>query len=386
VASLIIAPTVLRWARESIGFDLKEAADISSEPSDLIQSWEHGTSSPTLAQLKKLASAYKRQLAALLLREPPADDEPSLADFRRRPDYSPPRLSPGMHLAIREVRRHQLALREVASALDLQTLPVGSAESVEGEALAKEWRRRIGISVEVQRHWRDAYVALRQWRDAVESAGTIVLQLPFGDEGIRGMSIADSLVPAIALNSSDGVTGRSFTLFHELGHLLLGRVGLCEPRSALRFEATSLEEERLCNRFAGAFLVPLDELAREEAAHRIAAMPRVPSDSDFTPLRRVFKVSSQVIWYRLRDAGLVDANRYFALWSIWASQEPPESSPGGGGQDRPERAIGRYGRRFVSAILDAERRGYLDLTDVLRYTRVRENEVSKLASLATNRA
>jgi Zn-dependent peptidase ImmA (M78 family)/transcriptional regulator with XRE-family HTH domain len=385
VASLIVAPNVLRWARESIGFDLNEAADISSQPAEQIQGWEHGTSRPTLAQLKRLASAYRRQLAALLLREPPADDEPRLADFRRRADYSPPRLSPGVHLAIREVRRHQLALREVASALQLPALPVGSAESTDADALANDWRQRIGISVEVQRRWRDTYVALQQWRDAVEAVGTIVLQLPFGDEGIRGISIADSVVPAIAINSDDAATGRSFTLFHELAHLLFGKVGICEPRSALRYEATSLEEERLCNRFAGAFLVPINELAQEEAAQQIAAMPRLPSDSDFGPLRGVFKVSSQVIWYRLRDAGLIDLDRYFALWSIWASQAAPEKRQGGRGQDRAERAIARYGRRFVIAILDAERRGYVDFTEVLRYTRVRADEVPRLEALATNR-
>lgn len=383
MAGLVVAPTVLRWARETIGFDIKEAADISKQQVDAIASWEAGASHPTLAQVKSLARAYRRQLATLLLRQPPAEDEPHLPDFRRRTDYSPPRLPPGVHLAIRDVRRHQLAFREIASALDFHGLKPETPSTEDFETLAEQWRQRIGISVRVQESWEHAYDALRAWRNAVESVGTIVLQLPLGDDAIRGLSIADSVVPAIALNTDDSASGRCFTLFHELFHLVLGRVGICEPRSALRYESTSLEEERLCNRFAGAFLVPLADLAAQTSATQIADMRGLPTEADFAPLRRAFKVSTQVIWYRLHDAGLVDDNRYYALWAVWANQPVPDRRTGGGGQDRAERALSRYGRTFVTSMLEAESRGFIDLTALLKYTRVHVEEVPRLAELAS---
>lgn len=386
MAGLFIAPAVLRWARETIGFDINEAADVSKQRADVIAGWEVGASRPTLAQVKSLAAAYRRQLATLLLREPPAEDEPSLPDFRRRTDYSPPRLPPGVHLAIRDVRRHQLAFREIASVLNFHGLRTEAPSTSDFEALAEEWRVRLGISVRTQERWEHAYDALRAWRNAVESVGTIVLQLPLGDDAIRGLSIADSVVPAIALNTDDSASGRCFTLFHELFHLLLGRVGICEPRGAMRYESTSLEDERLCNRFAGAFLVPLPDLAGQAAARHIADMQGLPAEADFTALRRTFKVSTQVIWYRLHDAGLVDDNRYYALWAVWANQPAPDRRTSGGGQDRAERALSRYGRTFVTSMLEAESRGFIDLTAVLRYTRVRAEEIPRLAELASAQA
>lgn len=382
MTDLFVSGNVLRWARESYGITVAEAADFARAAPEDIESWETGKSSPRLAELKRLATAYRRQLATLLLRDPPAEDEPSLPDFRKRIDYVPPRLSPGMHLAIREVRHQQLALRELAPALGLEVLPIGSAHRGDAEALAASWRERLGISVESQERLRDPSTALRAWRDVVESAGTIVLQLGFGEENVRGFSMADLAAPAIALNSEDSITGRIFTLFHELAHLLTGEVGICAPRTALRFEHTAQEEERFCNRFAGALLVPSDALSQREEAHQLAAMPNLPSDSDFRALREVFKVSSQVLWYRLRDAGLVQPERYFRLWELWAGQSPPPTSTGGRGQDRAQRAVRRYGRRFVNAMLQAETRGYVAFDDILNYTRVQADQVAELAELA----
>ncbi len=382
MGDLIVSGAVLRWARESFGVNVSEAADLAHASITSIESWEGGRSTPTVSELKRLASAYRRQLATLLLRDPPTEDEPHLPDFRRRTDYTPPRVSPGVHLAIREVRRQQLALAQVAPALGLKALPVGSAQPRDPEGLANAWRERLGVSVDSQTRWRDTAAALRAWRDLVEAAGSIVLQLKIGDEGIRGFSVVQALVPAIALSTDDSNAGRIFTLFHELAHLLIGEVGICQPGSALRYEPMALAEERFCNRFAGAFLVPLDVLVQLEEARKLAAMPALPSEADFGPLKRVFKVSSQVLWYRLRDADLIKGDRYLGLWSLWASQSPSPRSLFGRSQDRPHRAISQYGRRFVSSILEAEGRGYIGFGDVLNYTRVRADEVRKLASLA----
>jgi Zn-dependent peptidase ImmA (M78 family) len=343
-----------------------------------------GSSVPSLSELKRLATGYRRQLAALLLPQPPLDDEPQLPDFRRRTDYNPPRLSPGLHVAIRASRLRQRALKMVASDSGLDQFPIGSVGIAQDpEEAAEWWRHRFGLTVAMQSAWQDGYEALRVLRDLTEGAGVTVMQLSFGDDGVRGFSISDVLAPLIALNSSDAVSGRLFTLFHEFAHLLLGDAGLCEPTGAMRYPELSLPVERFCNRFAGALLVPLEALERMDEAKSIANLQRLPSDSDLAQLRSRFKVSSQVLWYRIHDAGLISDESYRALWAVWANREPPPPSTGGPAMDRPERSLNTNGRRFVSMIMEAEDRGLISFADALDYLRVKERELPKLIELAS---
>ena len=204
-----------------------------------------------------------------------------------------------------------------------------------------------------------------------------------GSASIRGFSISDTIAPLIALNSSDAVAGRLFSLFHDLAHFLLGDAGLCEPIDAMRYPDTSLPVETFCNKFAGAFLVPLKALERMEEAKSLANLQRLPSESDFSQLRSRFKVSSQVLWYRLHDAGLIPEENYRALWAVWANREPPPRSTGGPAMDRPERSLNNNGRRFVTMIMEAEDRGLISFADALDYLRVKDKELPKLIELAS---
>jgi transcriptional regulator with XRE-family HTH domain len=76
-----IAPAVLRWARESAGFDLPLAAKRLRIKSEALGQWESGSAGPTISQLRRAAEVYKRPLAVLLLPIPLQEQEPP-RDFR----------------------------------------------------------------------------------------------------------------------------------------------------------------------------------------------------------------------------------------------------------------------------------------------------------------
>ena len=42
----------------------------------------------------------------------------------------------------------------------------------------------------------------------------------------RGFAIADDIAPFVVINDNDSVSAWSFTLLHELVHLLLGETGI----------------------------------------------------------------------------------------------------------------------------------------------------------------
>jgi Zn-dependent peptidase ImmA (M78 family)/transcriptional regulator with XRE-family HTH domain len=372
---------VLAWARRSLGYEPGEAADFAEVPLQQLDAWESGTAQPALADLTKLAHAYRRPLAALLLAEPPREDA-VVPDFRRHRGYKPPRMSPALHLGLRYARRQQQLARELFATLRAQPLPAAQADFPDSDALAEHERRAFDISVARQTGWGNEYAALRAWRRAVEERGVVVLQLGIPPDEVRGFSIADPAAPTIALSASESPAARIFTLMHEFGHLLVGQSGLCAPESILRSPAGSEKVEQYCNRFAGNLLVPTDAVKSHPAAHRIATMDHLPGSQDFAGLRTTFKVSSQVLWYRLHEIGLVSNRRYSNLWQVW-SGNPPNMRPAGsgGGRRRAKRSIDVNGVRFTGMVVEAEEQGEISYADALDYLSIKSRDWDELASL-----
>jgi transcriptional regulator with XRE-family HTH domain len=119
-----IEPSILIWARESLGLSLSEVALKLDKDRETIQQWEHGNSFPTLAQLEKLAySIYKRPLAVFFLPRPPKETTPK-QDFRTLPENEIKNLSPDLRLIIRKAKHHQLVLKQINDNLNPITKPI----------------------------------------------------------------------------------------------------------------------------------------------------------------------------------------------------------------------------------------------------------------------
>ena len=75
-----VNPEVLRWARETAGFDIDDVVEKIKRKRVTpvtIKSWEKGTTSPTYAQLERLAyEIYKRPLALFFFPKPPQEETP----------------------------------------------------------------------------------------------------------------------------------------------------------------------------------------------------------------------------------------------------------------------------------------------------------------------
>ena len=108
---------------------------------------------------------------------------------------------------------------------------------------------------------RDADAAFLLLRKNAEAPGIFVLLK--GDLGshhtsidvqmYRGFVIADDVAPLIVINDRDVKTAWSFTLLHELVHLLLGQTGISGAPADTPIE-------RFCNDVAGEFLLLPHEL------------------------------------------------------------------------------------------------------------------------------
>lgn len=380
-----VEPAVLKWARESIGLSRTDVAKHFDVTEDLVSRWESGKKRPTIKQLEKLATKYKRPLAALFLPAPPTEP-PLPTDFRSFPGDTKPPLSPKALLAIRRARRLQSVAEALAGGsgrriiLTVETLD----EAENPETAAKRVRKHLGIEVERQLGWANGRQALDNWRDTVESSGVLVSRasIPLEEESIRAFSLAEPEPPIIVLNSQDSVNGRIFSLFHEYAHVLLGSGGICSV------EETDVQTERFCNRFAAAFLLPEPDLKEHPLTQEL--LRSQSSHTDFyealRQLAEAFKVSPEVAFLRMVTVRLV-ARAVYERWR--EEQEGREWEPirrGRRGRNMARECIRKNGPSFVSLVLEAQRSDRITHSDVADYLGVRTKHFGEIEQLLAEKA
>jgi Zn-dependent peptidase ImmA (M78 family)/DNA-binding transcriptional regulator YiaG len=382
-----VEPAVLKWARESAGLSIEEVAKRVGATVETVMRWESGERQPTLQTLEKLSVFYKRPLAVLFLPAPP-QEPPLPRDFRVLPGKQSLPLSRETRLAIRKARRLQSVATELMKELGIGATPKIGKTSLEAdpEEVAAEERRRLGIGVAEQIHWKNHYVAFYEWRRAIERLNVLVFQMRMPLEEVRGFSLVEGELPAIVVNSSDSISARIFTLFHEYAHLLLTEAGVCLPVEGLIAEAITPKVERVerfCNHFAGALLVPKDALHKDQV--RSIARADTVSDEAIDQIAKEFKVSKQVIWRRMQLTGLISLKKYQTKLEVWEKEAAEKGWKGrrksSFGIPPAKRCIQEKGPRFTSLILEAKDRDLITYSDVADYLSIRVKHLEKVQSL-----
>lgn len=381
---LAISPSVLRWARRTGGYTPEDIANRLGVSKDLIEAWEKGSEQVPLrvTQLEDLAHFLRRPLAAFLLAEPPPEPEPP-RDFRRAVGPTSP-LSPNFRLVIRRARRLQRVARELMESMGISmTSEIPSVELRDKPALVgRELRRAFGISTQEQLEWRTPGMALRNWRQTLEARNILVFQGDFNREEAQGFSISDEHPYAIVLTFEDHPYARSFTLFHELGHLLLREGGICVTEQMHPIRGTKVSRtEDWCHRFAEAFLIDEDILHSKKETQSVIRMDTGYED-DLRELASQFKVSRAVILFRLwHDGTILDSS----FWSMYSRLQPSRKPKAErrkekkkGGPPPAQTALQERGRLLSRLVLEAVDRNILGYTDAADYLGVRPKHFEKI--------
>lgn len=313
-----------------------------------VMAWEAAEDQPSIAQLRSLAELFRRTPAFFFLSNPPAPDFPRPPDFRGEAATDlMPSIRREMHKAM-ERRRALLELRGPPE----RTLRGLTVDLSNVEVAADTARLALGVTLEDQRATPDAGQALRLWIHAVEESGVLVFQMsriPIGE--CRGLSIYEPEYPVIVLNGADPAEGRSFTLLHELGHLLQSSGSVCTLWA-------NEHVERECNAFAGEVLMPAQAFLQSLGTQD--AMLAVPT------LAGRFRVSQEAAAARLRmlrclDKAQVDEVR--AQAARRAQEERERNREKAGGPPHFRTHLRNLGERYVTTVLDAYGTDQISLVD-----------------------
>ncbi|MGH9948579.1 MAG: XRE family transcriptional regulator [Pyrinomonadaceae bacterium] len=336
---LDINPSVLRWAREEAGFNPEEAAKKASTTPETYLEWESRGSRIPLGKLSSLASAYKRQIAVFFLPEaPPKLQRPT--DFRNlTPAKS--KLSKKVLQVIRDVTYFRQVARELRTESIWQAnydwLKQADRRQFSDDQIAESLRDRLNITVEDQFGWQSDNEAYRKWRNAVETRlGILVFQFPMSMDEAQGFGFSDTYPYAIVTNSNHSYTGRTFTIFHELAHIIRHHSAIC----LIDRVGEKQQEEWACNLFAGRFLVP-DSLVEE--ADDLKTIQTFASR---------LNVSREVYLRRLKELGKITDRHFFDLLAkLKASYNPTKKK---GGYVAPEvKSRASRGNTFYDLVLEA---------------------------------
>jgi len=259
---------------------LKDAGKLLNMSAQAISKYEKGNILPNSQKLILFANAYNVKVLDLL--KSYIAPEMKFNAFRKRQ-----RLRGANLELLKEIIQNKVAdYLEVIELNDLHKSNHKNKKYVcnnayDAQLAADEFRKDFKLSISQP---------IPDLINVLENIGILIIEI---DNLDKSFSLFDGLseivrgIPIIViLKGIDGERQR-FTIAHELGHLVLNI-------------KDGLDEEKMCNKFASALLMPKDAVIREFGASR--------SNISFYELKvfkEEYKVSMSAIVYRLRELDII---------------------------------------------------------------------------------
>lgn len=377
---------MLVWARETAGYSIEDAARKISVSPEKLAACEVGKGEITFNQLKDAANVYKRPLALFYLSAPPARGEP-VADFRLAPELSGQALPPAINIAIRQAKQRRdeavLLSKDLEKKIPRLTERANLTEDVEN--VGRRMSQILGITESQRACWRSQEAALKARKSAVENLGVLVFEashLP--TEQMRGAAIPFPELPVVLLNGADAPAGKSFTLFHELCHLLLRQSGVCDLAPSAENTQRAITE-RFCNSVAAACLMPASELLPQL---------RSKNNNDWTldalgEIAMPLRVSREALLIRLISLGYATYDDYQNLKPrmreeyLKFKELQKAKTTGRGGPSPAVMAVRNLGKPYVNLVLEAYGDDRIGLSTASDYLGVKVRHLARIRDLAS---
>jgi Predicted Zn peptidase len=221
-----------------------------------------------------------------------------------------------------------------------------------------------------KRTWKDAF---RYLVDKAEEKGIIVLingvvgnntHRKLNVNEFRGFVLYDEIAPVVFINNEDALSGKIFTLIHEVVHLLIGKSASFDYEN---LQPADNEIEKFCDKCAAEFLVPTKELL--EAHRQIKNYDKYATHHNSATLQELakhFKVSQIVIARRLYDLNLINKNEFIEF--LQETQKKEYNKPVSRGGNFYETAKLRLSQRFLSLLKSAIYDNLITYKDALLIT------------------
>jgi len=301
-----IKSDIIKWARENAGLTIEEAAyklqitdGAATSAAEKLDIYEEGKKEPSRALLLRMSKQYRQPLLTFYLDQPPVIGDRG-EDFRTIPEqFFEEAENANIDVLIRDIKARQSTIRETLIDEDeeIHLDFIGKHTINSGvKTIVQTIREALNLKLENYRsqpNYKESFKILRQ---RTESAGIFILlkgnlgsyHSNISVSAFRGFALSDDVAPFIVINDNDIESAWSFTLLHEMTHLILGQTGI---------SGTSAEKqiEKFCNNVASEYFLPATEFDSFKVTNlEFDMLTTKISDYAFSK-----KVSSSHIAYRL---------------------------------------------------------------------------------------
>lgn len=367
---------VLVWAREAIVLNRTNASEKTGISAKRLIQLEEGEKQPTLAELKELSKAYKRTIATLLLKTPPKE-KPLPPDRRTVNSTDLGNFHEKTIMAVRKARALVVSLIELKQDAGIAIPPFKYKATMQDDPAQLASKLRKEFDLDEVRHFENINYALDAYIEKVESLGVAVFQLSLTQDKLRGFSIVDEVTPIIGIKrGGEPPTAKIFTLFHELGHIILNEGGLCDLS-----DSTTVQIEKWCNGFAAEILIPTSDLLQKEIVIRKRDQgEKMWTKKELVELGNYFHVGPLAILRSLLENKLTTVAYYKDRHEAW-------NKPSFGRAKKPEgrnlakETIKEKGRTYVSLAFSAFDQNRIDLKDLSDFLGLKFSYIAKTRQL-----
>lgn len=371
-----VSSEVLIWARESLALTRNQVTERTGILARRLLQLEIGEKQPTLEELRILSKTYKRTIATLLLNKPP-QEKPLPQDRRTIDSKQLGSFHEKTIMAVRKARALAQGFVELREEMGMEFPKFTTFASIKDQPRTIAGKVRQLLQLDEIRDITNINHALEAYIEKVESLGIVVFQLSLTQDNLRGFAIVDDVVPIIGIKrGGEQAHSKTFTLFHELGHILLNEGGLCDlaPDS-------QLEIEKWCNAFSAEILVPAAELLRMEIVLDYQEQgQKIWATKDLVSLANYFHVGPLAILRSLLEKKLTTTAFYREKHEKW-------NKPSFGRSKHPEgrniakEAIKEKGRTYIGLAFKAYDQNRINIKDLSDFLGVKLSYISKTRQL-----
>ncbi|WP_019601401.1 XRE family transcriptional regulator [Teredinibacter turnerae] len=301
----------LARARKAAGLSMNALASKVGVSDNAIKKYEHGESMPTSANLLMLAKALDVRTEYFFR---PIKVELKGVEYRKRAN-TPQKILDQINGDVMDQAERWAELIDLypdsVKPIPEFTLPDSLPHHVEGAAGIE------AVADQMRSEWQIGFNPIPDMIDILESKGVMIICTDVkANKKFDGLAGKIENTPVVVVSTYQPGDRQRFTLAHELGHLVLsGRLP----------EGT--DEEKACNHFAGAFLLPKQAVLQHIGAHRRALEPR-----ELYMLKHEFGISMMAILMRLTQCGAISESlqkQNFMRFNKqgWRTSEPGEPYP-----------------------------------------------------------
>lgn len=284
---------ILKECREQMGLS---QADVKKKVRKIIEI-EDADKEPTPNQLTTLAELYQVPRWVFIGSKLPPEYQyermPTFRQFKKSTAFNLPKLRQ-LVSKVEQYRRLFLELKEDMDEPVPQfftpVIPSNSAEQT-----AEAVRKWLNLSTPLD---------FDLLREKLEEQNIFIFMTSkykgwsqIDKESFRGISIFYDILPVIVINDSDYKKSKSFTLFHELGHLL-------KKHMAISCENIHKKEEKWCDELAGCVLMPAESNTFHQSFDQLKEIKKVA---------RQFKISPYSCLVRLKQLKLINQKKYISF-------------------------------------------------------------------------